>query len=78
MKTKKHLIMISFCFFILFIYVLFHKILLFQEAYEIGYSCAQDEFCNFGEYTEAGFNYWETNSFWIEQGYEEGYKKRSR
>ncbi len=50
----------------------------FGEAYEIGYNCAQDDFCNPEDYTEGGFDYWESNSFWIEQGYEEGYKKGAR
>lgn len=50
----------------------------FIEAYEIGYNCAQDDFCDPGDYTEGGFDYWESNSFWIEQGYEEGYKKGAR
>jgi hypothetical protein len=50
----------------------------FMEAYEVGYNCAQDDFSHPGEYTEGGFDYWESNSFWIEQGYEEGYKKGAR
>jgi len=50
----------------------------FCEAYDIGYTCAQDDCCEPGEYTEGGFAYWESNSFWIEQGYEEGYKKGAR
>ena len=50
----------------------------FMEAYEIGYNCVQDDFSEPGNYTEGGFDYWESNSFWIEQGYEEGYKKGAR
>lgn len=60
-----------------------NSILNFKYGYDIGYTCAQDtleypESYRFGEFTEGGFDYWETKSFWIEQGYEEGYKKGAR
>lgn len=63
---------------IIFLRVFWKDIPKFIEAYEIGYNCAQDDFCNPEEYTEGDFDYWESNSFWIEQGYEEGYKKGAR